>query len=158
MVSESVCHQRIRSRDVACERDMKPAAVIFVFIISIASVYSRGVDEDLLHGRARRDVRSRNNGAAACLPKVTVAAQTCGKELDEKVKARENEDGQDIKCCIYAEFRRCVTTFAEKYCDKDVASVVETVIKGIMNTLNNQCSKYKLCCNRPPVPRQTTSS
>lgn len=122
---------------------MNAIAAITVLLLSLAAVHSRGIGEDQSLSRDKRDVWSGIIGTAACLPKVTAAAQACGKDLDEKIKGRENDDSQDMKCCIYAEFRRCVTAVADEHCDKDAAPVVETVIKGIQSTLNKQCDEYK---------------
>lgn len=70
---------------------------------------ARDIPQEGLRREKRQDL-SWNNvvGVASCSPKVITAARKCEKELDDKVKGRENEQTEQMQCCKFAEYRRCV--------------------------------------------------
>jgi len=93
--------------------------------------------------RSKRGLWDGIVGTVTCTPRVIEAAQQCGKDLDEKVKGRENDNSRDMKCCMYAEYRRCVHSAATKDCGNDASQVVDTVVRGIQSTLTQDCEQYQ---------------
>lgn len=78
-----------------------------------------------------------------CTITVVSAAQTCGRELDEKMKGRENDNSKDTKCCMFAEYRRCVHSYAAVDCGPEASNVVDTVVRGIQSALSQDCEQYQ---------------
>lgn len=117
-------------------------ALVLVAFALVALVNCREVPEEALN-RDRRGLWDGIVSTVSCTPTVVEAAQKCGKELDDKVKGRENDQSKDMQCCMYAEYRRCVHSSAVQSCGADASNVVDTVVKGIQSTLSSDCDQYQ---------------
>lgn len=121
---------------------MKLLCVAFVVLFFASNAFGRSVNEDQTLQRERRGVLDGIVGTLTC-PKVFSGAKQCAEELDEKVKGREDDDSQDMKCCSYAEYRRCVESFAKKECGKDAGDVVNSIVKGVQSGITfSKCEDY----------------
>jgi len=119
--------------------------VLVVLVLAAVAIEARHAPdlEGHQHNRDKRQI-SWNGviGTAACSPKVIQAAQECNRELDEKLKGRESENSDEMQCCRFAEFRRCIEWEANKECGKDPAESVNAMVKAIQGGLSSKCESY----------------
>lgn len=124
------------------------AALFIALFCSLALVSSRELSNN---GRSlnRDRLRDGSGTSVACNARVVEAAKKCSKEFEDKVKGRgpdnDNSNSKDMKCCMFAEFQRCIHDYAATACARtaDSSTVVETVIKGMHPILAQDCEQQK---------------
>lgn len=98
---------------------------ILYSILSLTQISdARNVREDYVepdagagHRSKRADIWSGIVGAVGCSPQVVKAARECGEDLDNRMRGYDPKDADEAaKCCVFADFRRCVYSQSKQVC------------------------------------------